>query len=59
MLWLILSSGWIRVAANSILRLTRVLLAGYELQLIPSYDCLDFRRLDTIVALVVDSSLGG
>ena len=40
------SGGWIRVVADSILQLTRVPAAGYELQLTPSYGWLEFRRLD-------------
>ena len=41
------SSGWIRVTADSILRLTRVPVAGYDLRLIPSCGWLEFRRFDT------------
>ena len=52
------SGGWIRVIAGSILRLTQVPAAGYDLRLIPSCDWLwvaadsscgwlEFRRLDT------------
>ena len=40
-------SGWIRVAADSLLWLTWALAAGYELQLTPSYGWLAFRRLNT------------
>ena len=39
--------GWIQVAADSILRLTRVQADGYELWLIPSYGWLEFQRLNT------------
>ena len=55
------SSGWIRVAADSVLRLIWVLAAGYELQLTPSYDWLEFRWLDTTSAWfhpAADSSSG-
>ena len=41
------SSGWIRVAADSILQLTQVSLAGYELLLTQSHNWLEFRRLET------------
>ena len=41
------SGAWIGVAADFILRLTRVPAAEYELQLIPSHGWLKFRRLDT------------
>ena len=41
------SSGWIRVAADSILQLTQVSLAGYELLLTQSHNWLEFRWLDT------------
>ena len=52
-MWLILSgadpssSGWIQVAADFILQLTRVLAAGYELRLILSCGWLELWRLDT------------
>ena len=41
------SSGWIRVVDDSILQLTRVPAAGYELRLIQSCKWLEFLRLDT------------
>ena len=41
------SGGWIQVTADSILRLTRVPAAGYELRLTPSHGWLEFRWLDT------------
>ena len=41
------SSGWIRVAADSILQLTQVSLAVYELLLTQSHNWLEFRWLDT------------
>ena len=37
---------WIRIAADSILRLTRISAAGYDLRMILSYGWLEFRRLD-------------
>ena len=69
-----LKRGWIRVAGDSILRLTRVPAAGYELRLsrvpaagyklrlIPSYNWLRFQRLDTSCGLLrptADLSSGG
>ena len=56
------SSGWIRFSADSILRLTRVSAAEYELQLILSYGWLVFRWLDTRCGwfcTTTDSSSGG
>ena len=46
--WLILSYDWLefRVAADSIIQLTRVLVAGNELRLILSHSWLEFQRLD-------------
>ena len=41
------SGDWIQVAADSILRLTRVSAAEYELRLIVSCGWLEFRRLET------------
>ena len=41
------SSSWIRVATDSILWLTRVPVAGYELRLILSHYWLEFQWLDT------------
>ena len=41
------SGSWIQVTADSILRLTRVPVAGYNLQLTTSYGSLVFPRLDT------------
>ena len=41
------SAGWIQVAVDSILRLTRVSAAEYELRLIVSCGWLEFRRLET------------
>ena len=40
------SGGWIRVVADSILRLTQVLTAGYELWLTPSHGWLEFQWLE-------------
>ena len=41
------SGDWIWVTADSILQLTRILAAGYRLQLAPSQGWLEFWRLDT------------
>ena len=51
------SSGWKRVAADSIPWLTRVPATGYELQLTLSYGWLEFRQLDTTYSWA-DSSCG-
>ena len=44
------SSGWVQVTVDYILRLTRVLAAGFELRLILSWSWLEFRWLDTSCA---------
>ena len=41
------SGGWIRVTADSILQLTQVSAAGYELRPTPSHGSFEFRKLDT------------
>ena len=56
------SGGWIRVAADSVLRLTRVPATGYELRLTLSHGRLEFWRLDTTYSWhhpTADSSSGG
>ena len=56
------SSGWIQVTADSILQLTQVPAAGYELRLTPSHGWFEFRRLDTSCGWLcptADSSSGG
>ena len=56
------SGGWIQVTADSILLLTRVPVAGYELRVTPSHGWLEFRRLDTSSGWfysAADSSSGG
>ena len=53
--------GWIRVAADSVSRLTRVSAAGYELQLTPFHGWLELWRLDTSYSWLLptaDSSSG-
>ena len=56
------SGGWVRVAADSVLRLTRVPATGYELRLTLSHGRLEFWRLDTTYSWhhpTADSSSGG
>ena len=56
------SGGWIWIVADSFIRLTRVPAAEHELQLLPSYDCFKFQRLDTSCGWlypVADKSPGG
>ena len=56
------SGGWIRIAADSVLRMTRVPAARYELQLTPSHGWLEFKRLSTSYSWLhptADSNSGG